>query len=842
MSTLARKGVPPVDAALATRGVRGNRSVACAWLASLAIFGATRTSAAADDNVVAPAGGGQALLAAKWIGGALAYRACAAAPCSAEAGDPAVQLPLGTTAQDVTLETIAIGAGRRAVYAHSPKFAALLAAVPGGPPEAKVLFAGPVGFTKGEMGEQYGDQLEVTDPDEQKNVRVLLGEVREDIAICGRSSILSPKVLDPKDLTFKGARVQRLKRDERERAAVLPAVAGAPSIVPGGQILQAVTASSGIGNPAALTDGDPETTWSENRGGEGAGEFVRMNAPEQVAITSLSIVVRPPTKELTKGAAPKKLWLATEESLYGVAFPDDGWGRAGASYDVKFPVPLKTRCLAVVLDEAYVKRAGADVDVSIAEITAHSEFDGKTDPAALAGALAGGGERARMAAALLARGGDAAFEATARAYPELDDAGRVLALEVMDSATCRLSAPVYVKAMEIGRPGEVHHAIDRLTRCQRDAAPALIATIQSGADKQKIQSAHILSLVAPAQAIETLVKLVPKAKTGLRAEYRAALTKASQSPLAKEATATHLANTSLPLVAAIDLLRAATAQRRGSPEASAAFVRLTKGDADFRTRYLLLGPAAELAGAGDTQAEQYLFRAMTSDADSHVRARAAELAGTLPAALEPIARALADADPRVRDAALVSMVKLAEPGDAKSEQRGFPPALFASAVKLLGSDPFTYVRGHAADALVAAPVGEDIDGPLASAIGDPLPVVRGRAIEALGRRRAQKHAPEIREVLENENEVAEVKARAARALGRLCDQSSADRLTELARKAATPHVTPDTTAIAASAAAALGQLNPPDLAKRLAPLGDKSAPRSALEMLRAAVGSTERCR
>ena len=812
-----------------------------AGIVAMLVAGWSAASRAADDGIVAPAGGGQAMLAAKWLGGGLAYRACAQAPCAPGTGDPVVQLPLGVAAQNVVLETIAIGGGRRAIYAHSPSFAALLAAVPGGAPEGKVLWSGAVGFNKGEAGEQYGDWLEVTEPDEQKNVRVLLGEVREDISICGRPSILSPKVLDPKDLAFKGARVQRLKRDERDRAPVLPATAGAPAVVQGGQILQGATASSGIGNPGAVTDGDPETTWSEDRGGAGAGEFLRMNAPEQVAITSVSIIVRPPTKEVPKGAAPRKLWLATADALYAVAFADDPWAHAGTSYDVKFPAPLKTRCLSVVLDEAHVKGTGADVSVTLAEITAHTEFDGKMDPVALAGALAGGQERARMAAALLSRGGEPAYEAVAQAYPQLDDRGRSLALEVIDTAPCSRSAPLYVKATEIGRPGEVHHAVDRLTRCQREAAPALIGAIAGGPEKQKIQAAHLLSLVSPGQAIETLVPLLPQAKPGLRAEYRAALTKASQSPLAKEATAKKLADTSLPLVASIDLLRAATAQRRGNADASSAFARLAKPDADFRTRYLLLGPAAELAGVGDTRAEAYLVRALTSDTDSHVRARAGELCAELPSALEPLSRALADDDARVRDAALGSLVRLTDPGGAKVT-RVWPPTLFPAVLKLLAAEPFTFVRAHAADALVGAPPGEGVDRPLAAAIGDPAPSVRARVIEALGRRRAQTHAGEIREVLENEAEVIDVRARAARALGRLCDQGAADRLTELARKAASPQATADSITMATSATAALGQLNPPDLAKRLQPLAEKSAPRIALDMVRSAVGSTERCR
>jgi HEAT repeat protein len=217
-------------------------------------------------------------------------------------------------------------------------------------------------------------------------------------------------------------------------------------------------------------------------------------------------------------------------------------------------------------------------------------------------------------------------------------------------------------------------------------------------------------------------------------------------------------------------------------------------------------------------------------------------AADLPNAIEPLSRALGDDDVRVRDAALTSIVRLADPGNAKVTQRVWPLALFPAVTKLLGRDPFTFVRAHAADALVAAPPGEEVDKPLATSMSDPAPAVRGRAIEALGRRKSQAHRAAIREVLDNEEEVADVRARAARALGRLCDQGAADRLTELARKAVSPQPSTDTLAIATNATAALRQLNPPDLGKRLAPLADKAAPRFALEMVRAAVGSTERCR
>jgi HEAT repeat protein len=131
---------------------------------------------------------------------------------------------------------------------------------------------------------------------------------------------------------------------------------------------------------------------------------------------------------------------------------------------------------------------------------------------------------------------------------------------------------------------------------------------------------------------------------------------------------------------------------------------------------------------------------------------------------------------------------------------------------------------------------------LAKALSDAAPLVRARAVDILGRRGARGHADEIRERLDDENEALDVRVRAARALGRVCDARSADHLTELARRAASPNAAGPTLVIGATAAAALGRLSPPDLAKRLAPLADKGAPRLAQDIAKAALASTDRCR
>src|SRR5262249_47645311 len=137
------------------------------------------------------------------------------------------------------------------------------------------------------------------------------------------------------------------------------------------------------------------------KAGDGRGEFVTMSAPEEVGITGLDLVVRP-TEAVPEGAAPRKLYLATADKLFAVTIPEDAWQKPPGTRDtLKLPAALHTSCLAVVLDEAY---GHGDPRVTIAEVEARTAFDGAS-PEALAGALAGGGERARAAAALLVRSG-----------------------------------------------------------------------------------------------------------------------------------------------------------------------------------------------------------------------------------------------------------------------------------------------------------------------------------------------------------------------------------------------------------------------------------------------------
>jgi HEAT repeat protein len=162
-------------------------------------------------------------------------------------------------------------------------------------------------------------------------------------------------------------------------------------------------------------------------------------------------------------------------------------------------------------------------------------------------------------------------------------------------------------------------------------------------------------------------------------------------------------------------------------------------------------------------------------------------------------------------------------------------------VARLAEDPWTFVRAHAADALVAAPSGEEADGPLAHALSDPSAPVRARVVESLGARGAQKHADAVRARLEDNDEVLDVRTRAARALGAMCQKSAADLLTQIARDGAAGGATGDQQTLGGSAAAALGRIHPKDLGERLHPAMAENAPRALRDAAQAALAETLAC-
>ncbi len=820
--------------------------------------------ARAEARLVAPEGRGQGALAVGVGPAGVVARVCARAVGCAPDGGVDLAVPEGVAPRlgGARLVEVPLADGRRLVRVEVPldeggAWVALVAAPVGAAArdaEPRVLWSGVTDVAKGPEGDSRRVVVRIEGDGAAR--RVLVGEQRDDVSICGRPTLVAVREVDPATMTLaRGASVDNLPAAARAAAprlvaARLPGMA-APSDAP--RLLQAKAASSALDRRfATLTDGDPTTTWSEGKPGEGRGEFVTMSSSIEVGITSFEIVVRGAGDELAEGAAPRTLTLATADRLFEVELTEDSWSKPGARYEVKLPEELRTACVAVVLDKAWARPGVKDPEVTIAEVTARSAFDGAGQEA-LAGALAGGGARARGAAAMLGRSGGGGVKAAIAAYPKLDDAGRELARGLVDAAPCADQVPFFAELLVSGLDGgpgpkgppgetegpEAPHARDRLRRCGRAAAPALAALVASGSARVRLVAAAELSLVAPGEAVPVLADAMAGAQSdAVRRELRAALARAARSDRALAALAAQVEPARFAArspVARVDLLRAAGPSLGRVEGGAAAFASLAVAGAPLRARYLLIGPAAELALAGDATATEWLRAAVARDPDAHVRARAAEVGGNVPALAVDLARATDDADPRVREAAIAALAKAHGRGAAP------PPGTVVALARRLAGERWTFVRAAATRALASLPADPEADRALAVALGDASSEVRASAVDGLGAHRARAHADLVRARQDDEEEPIEVRARAILALAAMCDARAIDAYTTLARRAASPQTDVDRR-LGAAAIAALGDLHPRDLSNRLAPALAKDAPREVQEAARAAVAAPGACR
>jgi len=807
------------------------RPVAAAWL----LVAARAVSAPAAAPAVAHAGGGQASLAVGFDAqGELRAAVCAQEPCAVTGG---VSLGMPKSFQGLRdkarLSIVGIGAGRRVIVVTVPgdrperRFEAVVAAPLSGSAPV-VLFAGLTGLAEGEDGVRHGGMVVVSAPDESGVRSVAIGEAHEEVSICGRPTILAPRQLDPRDLTLKPAKVQRLDAEERARAPRLTAERVPDGTPLGPPLLHATGASSAVGNPAALTDGNLETTWGENRGGSGKGEFAVMNAPGELAVDAIDLAVRPPQAAPARAVAPKELWLATSKQLFNVTFPEDAWSKPGVRYRVRFPAPVKDDCVAVVLDSAFDERA--DVTVTLAEVSAVTSL-GSVNLLELVAALNGGGPKAQSAKVVLRSLGQPAFDAVATGFAALDESGRRAALEVLDAAPCATSAPAYVEAF-LG-PVEAHriHARDHLPHCGAEAAPLLAARLPAARGRELTTLANALADMAPVAAVELFVPLMVEGAVERRAALRSALGRVADRKQAAPALRKVLADPATPEVALLDVLRGIGSRARElMPESAVALSRLAPPSASLRLRYLRIGPSAELA-ASAPNARLLLEQAISADPDSHVRAAAISAVADARLFQPALLRGLVDADPRVRMAAAHG---LANAADVRAT-----PALVAT----LKSDHWPAVRALSAEALGFSPVSLETDQRLVAAVADESWVVRRASLAALGVRNARAHGEVVLERLDDDEEWPAVRLAAARALGSLCYGPALGSLTARARTLADPMASMDERGIAYAALGALRDLAPSDLQSRLHPLLDPHAPAGARAAANAALRErSPRCR
>lgn len=750
--------------------------------------------------------------------GALRAAPCAAAPCAIERGtEVAFPAELRPAIANAQFSVVGIGEGRRAIVVSvtdaktARNWSAVLAG-PLGAGEPKLIFSGFTGFTAGEDGTRRGQRVEISPPDDKGARRIVVGDVQEDLSLCGRSALLAPQLLSSADMRLHPAKVQRLSVEERERARQVTAVRVTASTSPTSSfgVLRAIAASSAVGSPGALTDNDPETTWAENRGGSGRGEFVLLHAPPELPISGLDFVIRPATAKVENGVAPRVFWLAGNRELVEVTMPEDAWKFPGAHYQVKLEPALQGDCLALVTESAFDENPKAQV--TFAELNAQSEFDASTIPALVA-ALAGGGERAQAAQAVLRVAGQPGFDAVSKAYDSLDEGGRRLALDLLDLASCETSLPVYLNAFSGLNQAHGIHARDHIRRCGKAAAPYLAEAAKKAQGSLQIALLGELVLADAAQCVDLIVSLMDVESRSRRSALRVALARASLVTDAKPRVLAVLAEPSTSERVTVDVLRALGGRiAEFQPAAGAALARLSRPNASFRTRFLLLQPSAELASVDPAVRAAY-GSSLASDPDPRFRAQALSVLKNPSDFPTQVSASLNDPDMRVREAAV--------------RASGALPATRPALAERLGKDPWPLVRMAAADALAAAPPAASTDSALAAAIEDDSPHVRAHVLLALGVHRSKAQLDKIRERFADEDEYPMVRSAAVSALASLCDTKSLPELTSYAHKLADPMADPGAHMIGASALLALGELRPADLESRLKPLLAKGAPSQA---------------
>ncbi len=761
-------------------------------------------------------------------GSELRARTCAASPCDLAEGAPiAVPAPFAAGVADATTSPLELGGGHRGaivrVHADARTWVAIVLPAARAAESPRVVFAGPADVVgEGATGAPHAVQL----VESEGRVDVVIGTTSSAIDLCGRTALLSPRVLDPVTAELRPAKLHRLSELERRGAARIVATAVEPSARrPLGRLLAASGASSGVGPSTAVTDGDLTTTWAEGRSGEGRGEFVTLRAPGDVPLAALRFVVAPPTPS-ARVAGPRRLFVATDRQVFDVQLPENGALQPGRAYVARLDPPVTTSCVAVALDDAYPSRDPAHVDVTFAEIEAESEVERGRGVPELIELLAPGDRDARAAAGVLMRAGPEARKLVTDRYDALPFAGRMLALDVADQSPCEEVAPLYVRALASRDDAEARHARARLERCRKRAVPALVAATLDAAHPSQLRAADELGLISPGDAAEAIGRALAAGGKPARKRLGGLMGRALASPRADAAAARLVADTTPPLDERLRLLTLAL-PRLGAPEVAEAARALLRGaDATFETRYLALPARAALAARGDDEARAALTRALIAP-EPAIRARAVALVSSIPALTPAVLAAARDPEPRVRRAASSGLARAGAAG--------------VSALTALFDDEWTFVRTSAYEAAAAAHE-LPLDPPLLARLRvERTPLGQSALLDALAERGSPAARDEVRAVLVDTARAPDVRARAARGAGILCDFQAVDALAELARGGAHAMAKDSERALAGASIAALGRLHPADLAARLAFLRAPGVPAPLVAAARSAIDEKDAC-
>jgi hypothetical protein len=580
-------------------------------LASSATFATAAAGDVHDTRVVARVGDG---------GHALLYQACRGAAddpsCSLGGASASLRMDTSGAAIDAAHAVFsAIPVGTRHVLhvkvplvGASPDQRAWEAVLVPGP--SPVVAAGLTGWARGEPGERSGVRVvELPAAEANGKPALVVGEIHEERRICGQTeTLIQPRALDPATLALRGVTLPRLSEEARAGATPLTAEAIDPATLaaPLAPLLRAQSTSA-EGSAAALTDGKTSTAWSEQRSGDGHGEFVTMASSPVLPIDRLAFTLLPTDPSAaTAETRPHTVHLATGAHLYEVTFPAHG-----DAFVVKLPEPIATGCLSLVLDRA--EGNGAHPVVTVAEIAGYGPFDGPGATADTVARALDDDARGDGAVQELARLGDTGVRAAGARLPALAVQGQRRALTVAESGSCEVAAPLFV--FELGRPGVTPEAAARseraLRRCDEKAAPALLAALQAPASASppaspasSVDIARVAAEVTPDGALPLLLHHVAvtaadaPGESGYRDALAHAAERASSAAVVKALSAEPAASTSSSPASGSQVLTLVRALGKRAAEIAslATPIAVRAGhDASAARRYLAVDPLVALA-------------------------------------------------------------------------------------------------------------------------------------------------------------------------------------------------------------------------------------------------------
>ncbi|CAN5316865.1 hypothetical protein BH09MYX1_BH09MYX1_04720 [soil metagenome] len=765
---------------------------------------APREARAADVTRSVPDGGGLEALVVSVNPdtGEITTTNCTHAPCTTSSVTSRIATKIDMDARALKMEVLDLPGGKRALWLHVPSKKDPIAydLLQAG---ANIIFQGQTGFTRGQPGSMTGETLEMADVGGKRTL--VHAQISESFVLCGRGrTFLSPEVLDAGKLAFVPAAVSVLSAQELKAATpiVLSSHSGTVTASLVSLLVSAGTTSAADGR--ALVAGDDRTSWTDSGRTAGRGEIALFRGPIEVPIGKLSITITKPPAAAA-GVAPKTMVLTTGAKNYLLTLPEDAMLKGGGTYDVTLPEPIKSSCFGVVFDQAY-DHGQAGAHVTVAEIRAYSVLElGGATLATIAPMLSAGGATSDAAVAILKRAGERALVPLGDAWPKLDEYGRELAIDAAAASPCGISTPLLLQGLCSASPEIARKSESALARCNR--ASMIVSSVHDDKALACPKIAGMLALLGREAALAPLTLQLGKGDAETQMATRQAWATAARDvsidriiPLLKEPT--------LDVNRWLEVLRALGPRvSEMTNEATAALDEILAAGAPLARRWLAVGPLSELAKSGSPKDGERFAQMMSKDPDWPVRARAAELAVGVTTAQAALLLAIDDPQPRVREAALRTI----------ATQKTL--AASAAVQKRLESDPWTFVRLGAAQALGAMPAAPTLDTTLATALAkEKSSAVEEAILDAIGGHRAKSALPAVRDRFDDEREDAIVRAAAARTLGALCDLTYVDQLTEIALHASDPLVNSEGLGLTLAAIEALGAIHPKDIASRLRPL------------------------